>query len=85
MSEVIVYSAVNCPYCVSAKQLLSSLKIAYQEIDVSGNDELREKMIQLTGRRSVPQIIMDGKPIGGFDDLSALHTAGKLQGMLEQH
>ena len=85
MSEVIVYSAVNCPYCVNAKKLLSSLDIAYQEIDVSGNDALREKMIQLTGRRSVPQIIIDGNPIGGFDDLSALHKAGKLQMMIEQH
>lgn len=83
MSEVIIYSAPNCPYCISAKKLLSDLEVSYQEINISGDDALREKMIQLTGRRTVPQIIINGKPIGGFDDLSALHKAGTLKQLLQ--
>ena len=82
MSDVIVYTTPTCPYCVAAKKLLSDLKISYQEIDVKSDDALREKVIQLTGRRTVPQIIINGKPIGGFDDLSALHKAGALQQIL---
>jgi len=82
MSEVIVYTTLSCPYCVAAKKLLSDLNVSYQEIDVGSDDALREKVIQLTGRRTVPQIIINGKPIGGFDDVSALYKAGKLQQLL---
>ena len=83
MAEIIMYSSPSCPYCVAAKKLLASLQLSYQEIDISRDNALREKMIELTGRRTVPQIIIDGKPIGGFDDLSALHKAGQLQVLIK--
>lgn len=82
MSEVIMYSSPNCPYCVAAKKLLADLNVSYQDINIQTDDSLREKMIQLTGRRTVPQIIIDGKSVGGFDDLTVLHKTGELGKLL---
>ncbi len=82
MAEVIVYSTEICPYCVRAKQLLDSKQIAYQEIRVDLQPELREEMIAKSGRRTVPQIFINGKPIGGCDDLYELNRNGQLDQML---
>ena len=71
MKKVIIYSTETCPYCVRAKQLLDAKGIAYTEIRVDLDDVARETMVQLSGRRSVPQIFMDDQHIGGFDDLYA--------------
>lgn len=84
MVQVVIYSTQVCPYCVQAKALLERKGVtAYQEIDVSGNaDLLTEMMEKAGGRRTVPQIFIDGKHIGGFDDLSACDQAGELDGLL---
>ena len=83
MSQVIVYSKENCPYCTWAKQLLESKKIDYQEIRVDTDPDQRIEMERLSGRRTLPQIFINGEPIGGYDDLSLLAKSGKLDTLLK--
>ena len=85
MSVVIIYTSQNCPYCIAAKKLLKALNADFTEINISadGGDTHREEMIRVTGKRTVPQIIINNEPIGGFDDLSALHKSGALVPMLD--
>lgn len=83
MPNVTVYSTQTCPYCVRAKQLLQRKGVAYTEIDVTDDAE-RAKMIQKAGgRRTVPQIFIGSTHVGGFDDLNALETQGKLDALLK--
>ena len=82
MAEVVVYTTSYCPYCVQAKRLLNHKGIAYTEIDVSEDAELRQKMVADSGRRTVPQIFIDGQPIGGFDELYELDSSGRLDAMV---
>lgn len=77
-SRVIIYSTQYCGYCQRAKQLLDRKKIPYTEIDVTNDTALREKMEVESGRRTVPQIFIDGKHIGGCDDLYELDKDGGL-------
>lgn len=83
MTKVIIYSKENCPYCDWAKQLLDSKKISYQEIRIDLDPDKRAEMERLSGRRTVPQIFINDKSIGGFDDLSALATSGQLEHLLK--
>ena len=69
MKEVVIYSSKNCTFCVKAKRLLNKMGMPYKEILVDEDIEAREKMIALSNRRTVPQIFIDEKHIGGFDDL----------------
>ncbi len=62
--------------------MLGSKKVAFEEIDVTFNDPLRQEMVKLSGRRTVPQIFIGGKPVGGYDDLKQLDDAGKLDQLL---
>lgn len=71
MKTVLIYSTATCPYCVRAKQLLQAKNLVYKEIRVDLDDTERDKMIALSGRRTVPQIFIDDKHIGGYDDLCA--------------
>ncbi len=82
MSKVVIYTSQFCPFCVRAKALLGSKKVAFEEIDVTFNDPLRQEMVKLSGRRTVPQIFIGGKPVGGYDDLKQLDDAGKLDQLL---
>jgi glutaredoxin 3 len=82
MAEVIVYTTSYCPYCVQAKRLLTRKGVPYTEIDVTEDVCLREKMMEESGRRTVPQIFIAGQPIGGYDELSALDSSGGLDAML---
>jgi len=82
MADIKIYTTTYCPYCVRAKSLLKSKNLPYQEIDVTSDDELRERMITASGRRTVPQIFIDGRPIGGFDELRALNETGELDALL---
>jgi len=85
VAKVEVYTTSYCPYCVRAKSLLSRKGITYEEIDVTDDEELRAKMIEMSGgRRTVPEIFINGKIIGGYDDLKALEDAGKLDGLLAE-
>lgn len=82
MARVEVYTTPSCPYCVRAKRLLGERGIAYEEIDVSGDDALRADVMRRSGRRTVPQIFIDGTSIGGYDELAALDGHGELAPML---
>lgn len=84
MAKIEIYTSNNCPYCMAAKKLLTELGQTFHEISVEKADDLREKMVALTGRRTVPQILINGQPIGGFDDLSGLHKSGELQEILDR-
>ncbi len=81
-SKVVIYSKANCPYCDWAKQLLDNKKIRYEEVRVDLDESQRVLMEQKSGRRTVPQIFINDQPIGGFDDLSTLDKAGKLDTLL---
>lgn len=77
-----MYITGYCPYCVQAKALLRHKGVPFEVIDVSADDMLREKMVRESGRRTVPQIFINGTPIGGFDELRALDNEGKLDPLL---
>lgn len=82
MANVIVYSASYCPYCVRAKDLLKRKGVSFEEIMVDANPKAREEMVEKSGRMTVPQIFINDKPIGGFDDLYALEQNGELDQLL---
>ncbi len=84
MPSVILYTSPVCPYCVRAKQLLKEKGVNdYQEIDISKDDAQREEMMaKAQGRRTVPQIFINGTHVGGCDDLYALEKNGKLDALL---
>ncbi|APA70607.1 MULTISPECIES: glutaredoxin 3 [Janthinobacterium] len=79
---VIVYSTAVCPYCVRAERLLEAKGVTVQKIRVDLDPEERIKMMERTGRRTVPQIYVGDTHVGGFDDLYALDQAGKLDPLL---
>lgn len=83
MADILIYTGQFCGYCMRAKALLEKKGAAYREIDVSANPALREEMVQAAGgRRTVPQIFIGGRHIGGCDDLYALDHTGGLDPLL---
>ncbi len=83
MAKVLVYSSAHCGYCVQAKHLLDEKGVAYDEIRVDLDSAEREKMMTLSGQRTVPQIFINDKPIGGFTDLAQLARSGELDALLK--
>ena len=84
MPPVEVYTTPFCPYCVSAKELLRDKGVNFVEFNVAGAPTLRAEMVaRANGRTTVPQIFIDGRHIGGCDDLLALDRAGKLDPLLQ--
>ncbi len=78
-AKVEVYSSPFCGYCARAKRLLSDKGAAFTDVDVDAESGRREEMVRRAGgRNTVPQIFIDGEPIGGCDELFALERAGKL-------
>ena len=73
-----MYSTTWCGYCSAAKRLLDDKGIAYEDVDVTDNRPMRQWLIGASGRRTVPQIFIDGEPIGGYDELRALDRRGGL-------
>ena len=83
MPKVVIYSTPYCPYCLMAKRLLGKKGVAYEDIDVSGNWDLRDELVAKSGgRTTVPQIWIGESHVGGYDELSALERAGKLDSLL---
>ena len=83
MATVEIYTKASCGFCIRAKRMLDMKKIDYREIAVDRGGAPREEMIQRTGGRStVPQIFIDGRHIGGCDDLMSLEYDGKLDALL---
>jgi glutaredoxin 3 len=78
-----IYTTMFCPYCHRAKQLLARKGIAYREIDVTSSPELRAEMRRRAkGRATVPQIFVEGRGLGGSDELAALEEQGELDRLL---
>ncbi len=83
-NHVIMYTKSYCPYCVKAKRLLEQKNLSYQEIDIENDESLREEMIQkANGRKTVPQIFINDKHVGGCDDLYELEENGELDKIIE--
>ena len=84
MSPVKMYTTAVCPYCVRAKQLLKARGVeTIEEIRIDTTPEQREHMMQITGRRTVPQIFIGDTHVGGCDDLMALDARGGLMPLLQ--
>ena len=82
MAQVEIYTTRICAFCVMAKRLLSSLDQDYEEIAVDSDHEKRAWLVETTGQRTVPQIFIDGQPIGGYQELAALRQNGALADLL---
>ncbi len=79
-NDVVIYTKDYCGYCAGAKALLTQRGVAYREIDVTHDSRLQAEMIERSGRRTVPQIFIGDRHVGGFDDLAALDAAGGIAG-----
>ncbi|MBT4803721.1 MAG: glutaredoxin 3 [Legionellales bacterium] len=82
MTDMIIYSKNNCPYCDRAKDLLKRKNIEFKEVMVDLDQNEYQIMLEKSKRRTVPQIFFKDKHIGGFDDLWALEQAGELNKLI---
>lgn len=83
MAKVEIYTKFLCGYCARAKNLLESKGVAFEEFDITMDAAKRDEMLgRSNGGRTVPQIFIDGRHVGGSDDLAALEAAGELDSML---
>jgi glutaredoxin 3 len=78
MPDIRLYTTSWCGYCLRAKALLESLGLPYKEIECDDEPGFREKLLALTGGFTVPQVVIDGRPIGGYTELAALARTGRL-------
>ncbi len=83
MKPVKIYTTTYCGYCVRAKDLLTRKGVKYEELDVTGNDEMRAKLVEMSGQRTVPQIWIGDTHVGGYSDLARLESEGRLEPMLQ--
>jgi glutaredoxin 3 len=77
-----VYTKKNCAYCVRAKALLSKKNVPFEEIDVESDDALRTWLVEKSGQRTMPQIFVGDRSLGGFTDIDALDRKGELDAIL---
>jgi len=78
MARVLMYTTNWCGFCVRAKALLDAKGIAYDEVDVDHDPAFRQRLLELTGNWTVPQIVVDDVPIGGYSELRRLDLDGRL-------
>jgi glutaredoxin 3 len=84
MKHVRIYTTSYCGFCARAKELLLSQGVAFEELDVTDDNEMREKLVEMSGgRRTVPQIFFGDEHVGGYADLVRLKSEGRLSQMLE--
>ena len=83
MARIEVYTTAYCAYCVRAKRLLQERGVAFEEFDVGDDEALRAQVMERSGRRTVPQIFIDGRSIGGYEELAELDAAGELRDLAE--
>jgi len=77
--QIKIYTKTYCSYCYAAKNLLVKRGLTFEEIGLTGNSPAEQEMRNLTGRTTVPQILINGTPVGGYTDLIELDREGKLQ------
>ncbi len=86
MPHVKMYTTAVCPYCIRAKQVLKARGVdTIEEVRIDSDPEQRVKMMEISGRRTVPQIFIGSTHVGGFEDLVALDGRGELAKMLQSH
>ncbi|WP_375772447.1 glutaredoxin 3 [Archangium gephyra] len=84
MKPVKIYTTTYCGYCVRAKDLLTRKGVKYEELDVTGDDDMRSKLVEMSGgQRTVPQIFIGDTHVGGYSDLARLESEGRLDPMLQ--
>ena len=84
MAKIVMYTTAYCPFCINAERLLLNRGVTeIDKIRVDLQPELRLEMMEKTGRRTVPQIYIDERHVGGFEDLRALDLAGELEPLLQ--
>ncbi|MEC8265256.1 MAG: glutaredoxin 3 [Pseudomonadota bacterium] len=82
--KIVIYSSLLCPYCVAAKALLKKLKLEYNEILIDNKPTVKEQMIKLSKRKTVPQIFFGKRHVGGYDDLQKLHRDYDIKKILNE-
>ena len=82
MKPVIVYTTLFCPYCTAAKSLLTKKGVPFEEIDATGNSDLRQEIMERSGQHTVPQIFIGEQSVGGFSELNELEMCGELDELL---
>jgi glutaredoxin 3 len=82
MARIEMYTTAWCGFCVRAKALLSEKGVPYEEINLDDDPAFRQRLFDLTGRWTVPQILIDGEPIGGYTELRALDRDGRLDDLV---
>jgi glutaredoxin 3 len=75
---IVLYTTRICPYCVAAKRLLGGLGLPFDEVDLTADPELRQRLSDATGWRTVPMVFVEGRLVGGYDDLQTLVRSGGL-------
>ena len=84
MARVEIYTKYGCPYCARALRLLDAKGVDYEEYELNSMRGKREEMLERApGRTTVPQIFIDGRHVGGSDDLAELERSGRLDALLE--
>ncbi len=82
MKTVTVYTTLFCPYCTAAKSLLTKKGVPFEEIDATGNPDLRQEIMERSGQHTVPQIFIGEQSVGGFSELNELEMCGELDELL---
>jgi glutaredoxin 3 len=82
LPQVVIYTGMMCGYCSAAMRLLKDKGVDFTEIKVSMHADKRREMIERSGHHTVPQIFIDDRPVGGYDDLAALDQRGELNTLL---
>ena len=82
MKTVTVYTTLFCPYCTAAKSLLTKKGVPFEEIDATGNQDLRQDIMERSGQHTVPQIFIGEQSVGGFSELNELEMCGELDELL---
>ena len=77
-SQVVLFTTVSCTFCGHAKSLLRKRGVAFEEVDLSDHPELQDELASVTGLTSFPQIVVDGQPLGGYNELRAADKNGVL-------
>ena len=83
-ADVLVYTTTYCPYCVRAKALLAKKGASYTEVECTERPEVRDWLVEASKQRTVPQVFINGRSVGGFSDLAALEKAGGLDALLAE-
>ena len=83
--SIVIYASPFCGFCAAAKSLLSAKGVEFTEIDVLAEPGKRQEMVARSGRATVPQVFIGDRHLGGYDDLKALESDGKLDDLLNTH